>query len=240
MFTISDLKKHLGPGLGLRKSKYLLEIPVPGVNGKKINILCKATSLPERNISNTPVFHLGRKYNIRAETTFVGVYTISIVDDSQMNLREVFDNWLSLVDQTKPMGDGLLSKIGSKNLLNITDGFVKSVNTLRTSFETDNGMSFLLNSFDNNSGHPIYQTDINIWQLSNDGKKIYGYKLQNAFPTGLGTVELSDEDTSTLSEFSIDFTYSEFIPIKYDNSIVVNSILGNTGQNIVNGVDNLF
>ena len=241
-FTIKDLKKELGPGLGLRKSKYLLEIPVPGSDGKKLNILCRSTSLPERTISTTPVFHLGRKYNMRAETTFAGTYSVSFVDDSAMSIREVFDNWLSLVDQTKPKGDGLLGKLGDDvgKLMETVDGLVKAANTLKTSFETDGGMSFLLNAFDGNSGHPIYQTDINIWQLSATGKKVYGYKLQNAYPTTMGTVELDDGDTGTLSEFSIDFTYSEFIPIKNDNSGLINSMLGTTGSDIANGVENLF
>lgn len=241
-FTIKDLKKELGPGLGLRKSKYLLEIPVPGSSGKKLNVLCRSTSLPERTISTTPVFHLGRKYNMRAETTFAGLYSISVVDDSDMSLRELFDNWLSLVDQTKPKGDGILGKLGEGvgDLLETVDGLIKAANTLKTSFETDGGASFLLNAFDGNSGQPIYQTDINIWQLSNTGEKVYGYKLQNAFPTTIGTVELDDSDENTLSEFSIDFTYSEFIPIKNDNSSLINGALGTTGTSIVGGLGNLF
>jgi len=251
-FTIADLKKNLGPGLGLRKnlgpglglrkSKYLLEVPVPGSNGKKLNILCRATSLPERTISTTSVFHLGRKYNMRAETTFAGLYNISVVDDSQMSLRQLFDNWLYLVDQTKPKNSSLIGKLGSgvSKLMESVDGLVKAANTLKTSFETDSGMSFMINAFEGTSGHPIYQTDINIWQLGNNGEKVYGYKLQNAYPTTLGTVELDASDTGTLSEFSIDFTYSEFIPIKNDNSGLIGSILGTTGTDIVSGVDNLF
>jgi len=44
-FTISDLKKAMGPGLGLRRSKYLVHIPLDN-NGSQINILCRSTSLP--------------------------------------------------------------------------------------------------------------------------------------------------------------------------------------------------
>ena len=240
--TIADLKKNLGPGLGLRKSKYLLEVPVPGSNGKKLNILCQATSMPERTISTVPVFHLGRKYNVRAETTFAGTYNMSFVDDSEMSLRQLFDNWLSLVDQTKPKDSNLIGKLGNgvTKALESVDGLIQAANTLKTSFETDNGMSFLLNAFDGTSEYPIYQTDINIWQLGNQSEKIYGYKLQNAYPTTLGTVELDDSSTSTLSQFSVDFTYSEFIPIKNNDSGLIRNILGTTGANIINGSNNLF
>jgi len=242
-FTISDLKKNLGPGLGLRKSKYLLEIPVPGNNGKKLNILCRSTAFPERSVGTVDLYDKGRIYKVRAETTFPGTYNISILDDSDMTLREIFDNWLNLVDQTKPKGDGLVGNFlgdGVNNLLETVDGIVKAANTLKTSFENDSGMSFLLNAFDQNEGHPLYQADINIWQLSQTGQKVYGYKLQNAFPSQIGTVELDDSDETTLSEFSVTFTYSESIPLKDDNSRLLKGILGTTGESIVNGIDNLF
>jgi len=239
-FTIEDLKKQLGPGLGLRKSKYLLEIPVPGNHGKKLNILCRSTSFPERNLSTVSAYHRGRKYNFRAETTFEGKYTISIIDDSTMTLRQLFDQWLTLVDNSKPKDDGLLGKLGASSLMTTIDGIIKTANTLKTSFETDYGMSFLLNAFAGKSRAPIYQADVNIWQLDNTGKKVYGYKLQNAFPSGVGTVELDDGDESTMSEFSVDFTYSEFIPLKSTFDTIVGSIVGDTGTSIIQGVDNLF
>lgn len=240
--TISDLKKQLGPGLGLRKSKYLLEIPVPGQNGKKLNVLCRSTSFPERNIGTVDVYNKGRKYKVRAETIFPGTYTISIVDDSKMALRELFDGWLSLVDQTKPRNNGVLGQLfpEAKGVMETVSGIIKVANTLKTSFETDGGMSFLLNAFTPSSRAPIYQTDINIWQLDQTGKKVYGYKLQNAFPVGLGVVELDDSDETTLSEFSVDFAYSEHTPLKSIGNQLLEGVLGSTGVEIVNGVDNLF
>jgi len=234
MFTISDLKKELGPGLGLRKSKYLLEVPVPATNGKKLNILCRSTALPERTISTTPVFHLGRKYNVRAETAFDGSYTISIVDDSKMTIRALFDAWLSLVDQTKPKEAGLSGKTGSG-----VDGLISAASTLSTSFE-GGGESFALNAFDGGSGYPKYQTDVSLWQLGNRNQKVYGYKLQNAYPTKIGTVELDDSDENTLSEFSIDFTYSELIPLKNGTPGLLGDVLGTTDTSIANSIDSLF
>ena len=213
-FTISDLKKELGPGLGLRKSKYLLEIPVPGTNGKKINILCRSTSFPERNVGTVDVYDKGRKYRVRAETTFASTYTISVVDDSNMTLRYLFDSWLFLVDQTKPKNDGILGHFVSKNknIVDPTTGIVNAANNLGTSFEVDENMSFSLK--DPINGVPNYQADVNIWQLNSVGKKVYGYKLQHAFPSGVGTVELDDGDETNLSEFSVDFSYSEHVPLK--------------------------
>jgi hypothetical protein len=40
--NITDLKKALGPGLGLRKNRFLMELPIPGIEGRTMNILCKS------------------------------------------------------------------------------------------------------------------------------------------------------------------------------------------------------
>ena len=79
-FNITELKKNLGPGLGLRKNRFLVEIPIPGIEGKTLNILCRSAGLPERNISTTQYWHKGRDYNVRGETDYVWQYEISIVD----------------------------------------------------------------------------------------------------------------------------------------------------------------
>src|SRR5574344_1021387 len=106
--SITDLKKALGPGLGLRKNKFLMELPIPGIEGKTLNILCRSAGLPERNINHTTIWHKGRQYNVRGETDYVGDYEISIVDDSGMRIRNVFDKWLKQVDNSKPANAGIL------------------------------------------------------------------------------------------------------------------------------------
>jgi len=205
-FTIEDLKKNLGPGLGLRKSKYLLEIP--SANSKQVNILCRSTSLPERTIGSVEVFDKGRKFKMRSETAFPNVYNISVVDDSENKLRRLFDRWLSEVDNTKPKNNGILGTLTPADVP-VIDDESGVINNIPSASSNESIPEIQL-------GFLGYQTDINVWQLDNTGKKIYGYKLQNAFPTSVGTVELDDSDESTLSEFSVDFTYSEFIPI-YNN-----------------------
>lgn len=176
-FTISDLKKAMGPGLGLRKSKYLVHIPLDK-DGKQINILCRSTSLPERSVDVQTLYHLGRKYTVRAETNFSEEYSISIIDDSKMSLRKMFDKWLNTVDDT-------------------------TVNKSEPKIITGSGDTPKL----------TYQTNVEIWQLDQNGNKIYGYVLQNAFPKTVGTVELDDSNDSALSEFSVNFAFSEFKPI---------------------------
>jgi len=176
-FTISDLKKAMGPGLGLRRSKYLVHIPLDN-NGSQINILCRSTSLPERAVDVQTLYHLGRKYTVRAETNFSEEYSISIIDDSTMQLRKMFDKWLNTVDDTSTDKSKPKIFIGGKDTPKLT-----------------------------------YQSPVEIWQLDQNGNKVYGYMLLNAFPKEVGTVELDDSNDSALSEFSVNFAYSEFVPI---------------------------
>ena len=256
-FSISDLKKHLGPGLGLRKNKYLLEIPLPGIDGAKINVLARSAGLPERNITTSQVFHKGRVYTVRGETDYVGTYEVSIADDSEMNIRKKFDDWLKLIDDTNSLkhtfSGGSYEKDVSSFLDNVKSG-VNSANQLKNNINNINNIAnnftqdgFALGSSsaqdiqgtNNFNNITKYQTDINIWQLSATGNKIYGYKLQNAFPSQIGIVTLDDGDDNTISEFSLTFSFSEFIPLEgiSPSTQVQRTLLGGTAQDIISGIE---
>jgi len=248
-FTIQDLAKYLGPGLGLRRNKYLLEIPVPGVEGAKINVLARSAGFPERNITTSSLFNKGRKYNIRGETDYGSTYVVSIVDDSNMNIRRKFDEWLRLVDDSKPTNAGLFSGASYEastgaalDLLKSGIGVANQIKRTTKNPIQDLG-DFFMGSIDEGLAGAVarYQTDINIWQLAADGKTVYGYKLQNAFPSQMGIVTLDDGDANTLSEFSITFTFSEFIPLEGNSvpSQIFDVLIGTTGQDVLAGINSL-
>ena len=206
-FTITDLKKQLGPGLGLRTNKYLLQIPVNGQSGLKINVLCRSSSLPERNIDTVTMMYRGRRHNLRAETQFPGTYEISVVDDSDMELRKMFDRWLNAVDLVPGSEESGMS-----------DG----------EFTANNSRFGEVNR---GNGRKSYQLDLNIWQLDANNIPVYGYVLKGAFPSSLGTVTLEDNDDSTMSEFSITISYSETLPVEtnYSHDPSLNTTLDGYG-----------
>ena len=243
-FTLSDIKKQLGPGLGLKVNKYLIEMPMPGVQGKKLAILCQSTALPEHNIDSIDIYSKGRRFKIRGETNFQGTYTINIIDDSEMKIRSMFDAWLRLVDNTKPKQNGVLGMFGSQfnEALEAVSGVIQAANSLKSQIDFDGGMSFLTGAILGTPSAPSYQADINVWQLSKQNTKVYGYKLQNAWPTEVGAVELDDSNEAQLSQFSVTFAYSELEPIKPKSFTrgLIDTAIGDTGQDIVNGVENLF
>jgi hypothetical protein len=225
-FTIQDLRKYLGPGLGLRKAKYLLEVAipgfVPGLGGQNLNVLCQSAGLPERSISTTKVMHKGRTYVIKGETAFgSNSLDVSIIDDDKMNVRRMFDQWLTYIDNTKPKQSGLLGASFENDMLdNIKSGAALANTGVRMANDVAKGnfggavnLMFGIVDKGNAPAKAQYQTDVMIWQINNKGEKVYGYKLQNAFPSQLGIVQLDDGDETALSQFSVLFSYSEMIPV---------------------------
>lgn len=198
--NINDLKYSLGKGAGIRKNKYMIEIPIAGTDGHTFNILCKSASLPSRTINVASVWRNGRKYNMRAETDYGGNYEVTILDDSDMTIRKSIDRWMKKVDNSTPAGTS-----ASSFELDFIDNII---NTGQDILNT--GINYF---FGTNSSLAEYQTDINIWQLDNNGNKIYGYKLQNAFPTMISELQYDDAELDTLADFNISFTFSEFEPI---------------------------
>jgi len=222
MSNINTLKSHLGIGIGSRKNKFLIELPMRSLDGEKINALAKSASLPERKINPVKIMHKGRQYYVRGETEYPGTYQITVLDDSEMNVRKAIDDWLTEIDDSaKTTRAGLGSSSFEKNtnnLLGILQSGKNIYSDVRSALnDPSNAMSnTLVGMIDPSQKSPSakYQVDINIWQLSSNGQKVYGYKLQNAFPINVGAVTYEDSDQNTLTEFTVEFAYSEFLPLE--------------------------
>jgi hypothetical protein len=253
-FSISDLKKHLGPGLGLRKNKYMIEIPVPGVQGETINALCQAAGLPERNMNTTEMWHKGRKYHVRGETDYGGEYEISLIDDSEMAIRRLFDSWMKQVDNSRAAQDKNGSLLGASfedvTILNELTSGLDLANTVTSALRDVNNsltnaprqiVDFFIGQVDTNAqlATSAYQTDVNIWQLSSNQNKVYGYKLQNAFPKSIGIVTLEDGEENSMSEFSVTFAFSEFIPLRGNKEDLLRGVFGDQLYEVPDAFGNL-
>lgn len=245
-YNISQLKNHLGAGLGLRKNRYLIEIPMPTIDGETLNLLCQSAGFPERTNTTTDIWHKGRRYTVRGETDFGGEYDISILDDSDMRIRYLFDLWMKQVDNTRPNPNDSLLSGSFEGFDNIVEEVAQGVAAANAAINTISNPTQLLNFtaglLDSNKGIAAanYQTDINIWQLDGKNQKVYGYKLQNAFPKSIGDMSLEDSDENSLSEFRITFAFSEFIPLKDTNREIVSSIFGDRATDAGNALTNLI
>lgn len=239
MTTINDLKNALGAGLGSRKNKYMIELSFKDFDSKKFNILCKSASLPERTIDTTSVYHHGRKYNIRSETNYTGTYEVTILDDDKLTLRKFFDAWMKQINDSKSYStkvvsgsaQGGLTKFGKirqyidkaqnfyEGAVQLYDDVVHIGDKLK-----DAANSLISDVTGFNSDKPVanYQTELIIWQLSNRGEKVYGYKLQNVFPSVLGSVQYDDSELDTLVEYNVTFSFSEFEPVEANGKLIEN------------------
>lgn len=250
-FTLSDLKKQLGDGLGIRSNLYGLVVPLPYEGSYKLAVLAKSTSLPERTIGTTDIYHMGRRYKIRGETDLQGTYTINMTDDSNMKLRQFFDSWMKSVDNTTPEFAGIVGELFEgqwADALNVISGTLQGIGQvardIRSSGDTwaqrikNYSVSSLKSQISGNQILAPYQVDVEVYQLSvNNKEAIYGYKLQNCFPIEVGAVEISDESENQLSEFSVQLAYSDFEPILPSRSTidqVIEDVLGDSAANLKN------
>lgn len=77
--------------------------------------------------------------------------------------------------------------------------------------------------FDPDGPNDSYTSDVAIWQLDGAGNKVYGYRLEHAFPTSIGEVQYSQETAATLVEYDVTLAYSEFVPLRNSSRTVSNT-----------------
>lgn len=245
-FTLKDLKKELGDGLGIRSNSYAVVVPLPYAGSRKLAVLAKSTSLPERNVGTIDLYHKGRRYKVRGETDLNGSYTINLTDDANMNLRKYFDAWLKSVDDTSSIEDSsnLLNDLSDglwNDAVNTLSGTVRAVSEMASSFTswTDLAVGTLKDTISDNQILAPYQVEVDVYQLDRNGNPIYGYRLQNCFPTEVGAVEISDENADQLSEFSVQLCYSDFIPIdpnQSNTSKILGAVVGESATKLPSNI----
>lgn len=223
---IEELKRALGAGS--RPNQYLLEISYGNLDSEKLNILCKSASLPEYKISTVTAAYHGRKVVLRGETEFPETYEITVYDDANMSLRRFFSKWLLAVDDPARYNTKLTDKAAGGggflgNLISEVEGLAdrveEEINDLEdlpnrvTQTVKDWALGYVgLGS--GSEGSMEFATEIKIWTLDHTGAKVHGYELENAYPIGLGSVELGAEKQNEVIEYPVTFAFSDFFIIK--------------------------
>ena len=227
--TYRDLKSMLNIGMGSRTNKYVLELDIP-VHATPVintlNVLCQATSFPERKMHTASLWRFGRKYNLRGETDFGDSWTLEFVDDSLMTVRRTLDRWFIDIDDTRLQDEGLtgnyrkpLEKLRANNLVNREEN--KKLDWTMASKSYNSGFNK-----EYNTSIPGYQTDIRVFQLDQVGNKTHGYLMQNAFISNISQIEYGDDKENQLTKFTITITFSEFISLSVDHNTLYQKMLG--------------
>lgn len=210
--TIRDLKKELNIGAGSRTNKYVLEFDLPNNEAPSIqtlNVLCQATSFPQKQMTTATLWRMGRKYNLRGEVEYGGTWTLTFVDDSLMSVRKAIESWHIDIDDSALQGtalNGIYASTERKLIHNERDLVPREQGNKFAYF--GNGMSEAYRP-----SRPAYQTDIRVWQLDQVGNKTMGYLMQNAFVSEISQIDYGDDQENQLTKFSITITFSEFIPL---------------------------
>lgn len=227
---INDLKSELKNGV-LRKTKYKLELYVPGEDSRSLQILCQGVSFPQRVITPVKLFHKGRPFLVRSEMEFGGSVRVRFLENSNMDVRRMMDFWMKNVDDSNitpsedQSGIQQLSTAVTKEI-NSAVNLVNNIKSMKKLKDSQSQMlDFLTNSQDAN-GFPNYQTNMRLWQLDHNGKEVYGYEYQNAFIQGIHEGDFQQGAINEIQSIAVDIAYSEAIPLQSRTSGTVGKIVG--------------
>lgn len=214
--TASDLKKALRVDRGqpLRKSKYRLDLYIPGEDTRMLRILCQSVKFPNRSMTPVKVFHKGRPYLMRSETEFGDSIDISFLEDSQSDIRRMLDQWFLSVDDPSIIGGfGLPYEDVFSGVANAVKSVRGVFNDVRSAIGNRDANQILsMAGMGNQNAFPGYQLNARIWQLDGQGNQIYGYELQNQFIQGISETDFSQNSTD-VQEVTMTLQYQESVPL---------------------------
>jgi len=105
---ISQFKNKLGAG-GARPNQFLVTLTFPaavGAGASDDSLLVTAAALPASNVNPTVVTYRGREIKLAGERTF-DPWTITVLNDTTMRLRQLFESWSNLMNNFVDNGGSL-------------------------------------------------------------------------------------------------------------------------------------
>ena len=104
--NIDDFKSKLGAG-GARPNQFEVVLTWPlsmtGSTELKDQLLVTAAALPASNVNPTIIQYRGREVKLAGERTF-DPWTITVVNDTTMKLRKLFEKWSDLMNNRENNG----------------------------------------------------------------------------------------------------------------------------------------
>lgn len=105
---ISQFKNKLGAG-GARPNQFLVTLTFPaavGAGASDDSLLVTSAALPASNVNPTIVQYRGREVKMAGERTF-DPWTITVLNDTTMKLRRLFESWSNLMNNRENNGGSL-------------------------------------------------------------------------------------------------------------------------------------
>ena len=183
--TISQFKTQLRRGgarpnlfeVDITSSTALNDVFWTGTDQDDFHFLCKATSMPTQTIGSVDVPFRGRILKVAGDRTFEP-WTVTVINDEEFNVRSAFERWSDKINSMES-GEGL-----------VTPNDYMGNGTIKQLGRTDIG-----------------SRDVGAAaQTGGDGKGVlYSYKVQDIWPSEIGSIDLSYESSDAIEEFTVTF-----------------------------------
>ena len=181
--TISQFKSQLRGG-GARPNLFEVDITLGPNNNywadkgqDDFQFLCKATSMPTQTIGSVDVPFRGRILKVAGDRTFEP-WSVTVINDENFSIRKSFEAWGEAINGMEG-GSGIVAPSDY-----MASGTIKQLG--RTDIAT------------RETGSPTKTTG--------DGNNVlYSYKVQDIWPSEIGSIDLSYESSDAIEEFTVTF-----------------------------------
>jgi len=188
---------------GARPSKFRCEVTLPTVFEKSeqnLDVICKSAIFPTKTNDIIMVKYKGRNVPVPGQERFGHTLDLTFYADAKHKYRSMFYEWAQAL-----------------NFENYSENKTLELAALQSKI--------------NNEGLGAYKTNIILTQLNFEGDlDEVSYNFYNVFPREVGQINMGSETISTISEFSVTFSYSHFDIVKKKEGInadnIANAILG--------------
>ena len=96
--SLEKIKSTLKAGARPNKYAIVLDNIAGGPSAETMNILCKATSLPEATIGVIDIFNQGRKLPIAGDKAYSNTWDVTFYNTRELAIRDAMNAWMELID----------------------------------------------------------------------------------------------------------------------------------------------
>ena len=182
--TLSKFKSQLRGG-GARPNLFEVDITTANDNNywlpeaqENFQFLCKATSMPTQTIGSVDVPFRGRILKVAGDRTFEP-WAVTVINDENFSIRRSFERWAESINDLET-GVGLVdpsSYMGSGEIRQLSRSESRGANIAGDTTTTGDGNQVVLHK----------------------------YKVQDIWPSEIGSIDLSYESSDAIEEFTVTF-----------------------------------
>ncbi len=156
---------------------------------EEFQFLCKATSMPTQTIGSVDVPFRGRILKVAGDRTFEP-WSVTVINDENFNVRKSFEQWAQKINN---LSTGV-GEVDPSKYMGV--GYVHQL-----SRSTSRGV-----------------TDIAGVDSQVKSKVLHTYKIDEIWPSEIGSIDLSYESSDAIEEFTVTFQ------VQYTNSSTFNDV----------------